>query len=261
MKHFFLFVFGAIILVSCNNNSAAKSEQATAMNTDLLQQNLKGKVKSISESSTTIDSTGKEKPDSLTTVSNFDEKGYNTTVQTKNEAGKITTDQMVTHDSAGHFLEYLTNKDGKMSSKLVTELDKDGNYVGGKTFDSTGKQDSYYKDLKQNEYGIVYAGKQYGVNDKIKTEFNMKYDKTHFLGGKSTDSTGKTTYEGTAKVNDKGDMSEEDLTYVENGKTKTEKNTFKYDSYDDKGNWTQRTKYNDKNKPAQVTKRTLTYYN
>ena len=91
--------------------------------------------------------------------------------------------------------------------------------------------------------------------------FIIQYDKTHFLGGKTTDSTGKATYEGTAKVNENGDMSEEELTFMENGKPKSEKNTYKYEGFDDKGNWTKRTKYNDKNKPVQVTKRTLTYYN
>jgi hypothetical protein len=261
MKQLIFFIVGAIFLVSCNNNSTSKTGAAAPLNTDLLQQNLKGKVKTVTQTSTTIDSTGKEKSDSLTTVESYDEKGYSTMSQTKTDSGKITNEQIVMHDSAGHVLEYVTNKDGKMVSKLVTELDPAGNYVGGKTFDSTGKQDGYYKELKQNEYGIVYSGKQYSMNGKIKGDFNMKYDKTHFLGGKNTDSTGKATYEGTAKVNEKGDMSEEELTYLEKGTSKTEKNTYKYEGDDEKGNWTKRTKYNDKGKPVQVVKRKFTYYN
>jgi hypothetical protein len=261
MKQLIPFIAGAIFLVSCNTKSTSEAGAAAPLNTDLIQQNLKGKVKTVTQTSTTIDSTGQERTDSLTTVESYDEKGYSTMSQTKNSSGKITTEQTAKHDSAGRVLEFVTYKDGKMTSKLETELDAAGNYIGGKTYDSTGKQDGYYKDLKQNEYGIVYSGKQYSMDGKIKADFNMKYDKTHFLGGKNTDSTGKITYEGTAKMNDKGDMSEENLTYLEKGTTKTEKNTYKYDAFDEKGNWIKRTKYNDKGRPVQFVTRTLTYYN
>ena len=261
MKQLIPFLVGTFFLVSCNNNSTSETGAAAPLNTDLLSQNLKGKVKTVSLNTTTIDSTGKEKSDSLTTVDSYDEKGYRTMSQTKNSSGKITREEMIKHDSAGRVLEFVNNRDGKLASKMEIEIDTAGNYAGAKTYDSTGKQDGYYKDLKQNEYGVVYAGKLYGMNDKIKEEFNMKYDKTKFLGGKSTDSSGKVSYEGTAKVNEKGDMSEEDFTYLEKGTPKTEKNTFKYEGDDEKGNWTKRTKYNDKGKPVEVLKRTLTYYN
>jgi hypothetical protein len=261
MKKIFLLLYAASGLIACNNTPKAKTDQpATVMNTDIIQQNLKDKVKSITETSSTIDSTGKEKPDSLTTYTSFDNKGYQTDQLTKNTAGKVTTEQFLSRNADGTVSEFGTKKDGKVFSRVVTEIDKDGKYIGGKSYDSTGKQDGYYKDLKQNEYGIVYAGKHYGLNNKIKEEWDMKYDKVHFLGGKSTDSTGKVTYESTAKVNDKGDMSEEDTKYVEKGKSKSEKKTYKYDSYDNKGNWTQRTAYNEKGKPINVVKRSITYY-
>ena len=172
----------------------------------------------------------------------------------------MVSEQFVARNDSGLVTEFGTKKDGKLVSRVVTEISKEGKYVGGKRYDSTGKQDGYYKDLMQNEYSIVYSGKLYDMNDKVKETFDMKYDKNHFLGGKSTDSTGKTTYEGTAKVNDKGDMEEEEYTYVEAGKSKAEKKTYKYDHYDDKGNWTQRTTYDAKDKRTKVVKRSITYY-
>ncbi len=261
MKKFVLILCGTAMLASCDNTANVKSAEASFLNTDWNQQNLKGQVKSISETTTTIDSTGKEKTDSLTNISNFDEKGYMKSSLTKNGEGKVTAEQFVTHDSMGNMLEYVSNKNGKLVSRLVTELDKEGKYIGGKSFDSTDKQDGYYKDLKQNEYGMVYAGTQYDMNNKVKATWSQQYEKNHFLGGKSTDSTGKVTYEGTAKVNENGDMSEEAYTSVENGKSKSEKAIFKYDSFDEKGNWTQRTKLNEKGKPVQVLKRTISYHN
>ena len=261
MKQIFLFLCCGALFVSCNNDTKLKSAETAAMNTDLLQQNLKGKVKSITETSETIDSTGKQKPDSLTNVTNFDEKGYQTSSVQKNSAGSVVSEDFVSRRPDGVVTEFGTRKNGKLYSRVVTEIGKDGKYVGGQSYDSTGKQDGYYKDLSQNEYSIVYAGKHYGMNNKIKETWDNKFDKNHFLGGKSTDSTGKTTYEGTAKVNDKGDMSEEEYTAVENGQSKHEKNTFRYDSYDDKGNWTQRTTVNAQGKPTKIVKRSISYYN
>ena len=260
MKPFLLLLFGIAVFTACDNNTKTDTAQETAMTSDLVQQNLKGKVKSITETSTNIDSTGVEKQDSLITYTSFDEKGYQTEFLRKDSSGKVVSEEFASRNDAGVVTEFGTKKNGKIVSRVETEISEDGKYLGGKRYDSTGKQDGYYKDLMQNEYAIVYKGKLFDMNDKVKETFDMKYDKSHFLGGKVTDSTGKTTYEGTAKVNDKGDMSEEEYTYVEDGKSKAEKKTFKYDNYDDKGNWTQRTTYNDKDKRIQVVKRSLMYY-
>lgn len=35
---------------------------------------------------------------------------------------------------------------------------------------------------------------------------------------------------------------------------------YKYDSFDDKGNWTQRTQSDENGKPEKITKREITYY-
>ena len=252
-----LFVFCIVIsFFACNSND--KKTEA-AKNTDLIQQNLKGKVQKVEETTVNIDSTGKMKPDSSTSVNEFDEKGYQTKYSTKDSSGTLTSEQNISHNDDGTFKEMTTTAKGKQTFKLVTEV-KDGKYTGGKSYDSTGKQDSYYTDLKTNDYGIVYAGKQHFMNDKIKSTFDMKYDGPNFIGGTATDSTGKTTYTGSVKLNDKGNAAEETSTTLDKGVTKTEVVTYKYDSYDDKGNWTQRTTDNDKGKPTKVVKRTYTYY-
>jgi len=252
-----LFVFCIVIsFFACNSND--KKTEA-AKNTDLIQQNLKGKVQKVEETTVNIDSTGKMKPDSSTSVNEFDEKGYQTKYSTKDSSGILTSEQNISHNDDGTFKEMTTTAKGKQTFKLVTEV-KDGKYTGGKSYDSTGKQDSYYTDLKTNDYGIVYAGKQHFMNDKIKSTFDMKYDGPNFIGGTATDSTGKTTYTGSVKLNDKGYPAEETSTTLDKDVTKTEVVSYKYDSYDDKGNWTQRTTDNDKGKPTKVVKRTYTYY-
>lgn len=255
MKKLFLFCL-VISLIACNSND---KKIEVAKNTDIIQQNLKGKVQKVEEVTVNIDSTGKMKPDSSAAVTEFDEKGYQTTYATKDSSGQVTSEQSISHNEDGTFKEMTTTTKGKQTFKLTTEV-ADGKYTGGKTYDSTGNQDSYYTDLKTNEYGIVYAGKQHFMNDKIKSTFDMKYDGTNFIGGTATDSTGKTTYTGTVKLDDKGNAVEEKSTTLEKGVNKTEVVTYKYDSYDDKGNWTQRTTYNDKGNPTKVVKRAFAFY-
>ena len=258
MKRLIAFIAAAGMLIACNNSTEVKSA-SMAKNSDVVQQNLKGKVQHFEETSYTVDSTGNNKMDSLMNVSEFDEKGYQTTFQTKDSTGKVHMNQTVMHDAQGNVTEVKSITDGKQTFRLVTEI-KDGKYVGGNTFDSTDKKDSYYTDLATNEYGVVYAGKQHFMDGRIKATFDYKFDGPIYVSGSTTDSTGTVTYTGSVKVNDKGDPSEEMSTTREKGSTKTEKMTYKYDSYDDQGNWTQRTTFNEKGKPTKVVKRTFTYY-
>ena len=72
MKSFLLFLSSTWLLLACNNS--AKVESASmAKNSDIVQQNLKGKVKEFEEVSFTIDSMGASKQDSLIGISQFDE--------------------------------------------------------------------------------------------------------------------------------------------------------------------------------------------
>ena len=256
MKRVILGVF-AVSLVACNSNQ--KTTEARK-NTDLIQLNLKGKVQRLEERTVNLDSTGRMKADSTTNTTSFNEEGYDTNYTSKDSSGKTTFEQAISHNADGTFSEVKNTKDGKQTFRLVAEVDSTGNYSGAKTYDSTGKQDSYYTDLKSNEHGIVYAGKQHFMNGSLKATFDMKYEGPNFVGGTATDSTGKTSYHGTVVLNDKGDAIEEHSTTRDKDSTKTRNLSYKYDSYDDKGNWNQRTTYNDKGKPTTIVKRIFTYY-
>ena len=247
----------AVGLIACNSDQKTTEIRK---NTDLIQQNLKGKVQTLEERTVNYDSTGGIKADSTLSSASFNEEGYITNYTSKDSSGKTTFEQTISHNADGTFSEVKNTKDGKQIFRLVTEVDKNGNYTGGKTYDSTGNQDGYYTDLKTNEYGIVYAGKQHFMNGNIKGTFDRKFEGANFVGGTSTDSTGKITYQGTVKLNDKGDAIEEHSTTREKDSTTTQNLTYKYDSYDDKGNWTQRTTYNDKGKPTSILRRIITYY-
>ena len=260
MRMLFLLVTAAFF-AACKN-APETTASTSPKNTDLIQQHLQGNVQTMTETSYQADSSGKpSKMDSIIGVTDFDEKGYIIKYQEKDSAGKVGMEQTITHYDNGLFKEVTNTKGGKQTFRMVAEIDSSqGTYTGGKTYDSTGKQDSYYKELKTNEYGIVYAGKRYGMNDKIKETWDMKYDGPNYLGGITTDSAGKPAYEATIKVNDKGYAVEESSTTGQKDSTKTEKMTYQYSAVDDNENWTQRTTYNEKGKPSKITKRTFTYY-
>ncbi len=243
----------AVSLIACNSTQTRK-------NTDIIQQNLKGKVQTLEERTTNFDSTGKAKSDSAINISDFNAEGYITTYTSKDSSGKITVNQTIAHNADGTTSEVKNTKDGKQTFRVTIDVDKNGNYTGAKTYDSTNKQDSYYTDFKTNEYGITYAGKQHFMNGKLKNTFDMKYEGPNFVGGTATDSTGKISYQGTVKLNEKGDAIEEHYTTHEKDSTITKNLTYKYDSYDDKGNWTQRTTSDDKGKQITIVKRIFAYY-
>jgi hypothetical protein len=155
--------------------------------------------------------------------------------------------------------EMNKSKEGKQISRFTAEVDKSGNYTSGKNYDSTNNQDSYLADLKTNEYGIVYSGKEYFMNGKIKNTWDAKYEGSNFVGFTATDSLGKTS-QGAVKLNEKGDAIKENYSYYEKDSLIAKNYTYKYDSYDDKGNWTLRSTYDEKEKKESIVKRVFAYY-
>jgi hypothetical protein len=258
MKKFLSLLIGAAVLFACNNEE--KKTADVPKNTDLIGQNLKGRVQTFKVSSSIIDSTGASKPDSASYINEFDEKGYQTSYVTKDISGKIKEAQTLTHYEGGQVNEIIyKNGEGKQTSKWQITIDSSGKYNGAKIYDSAGKVSSIWKELKENEYGQVISGSEYKEDGSPKHSFANNYDKANYVGGWSKDSAGKETFRSAITLNDKGDAAEETTTTTKDS-AKTEKFTYKYDSYDDKGNWTQMTTYNEKGKPIKLTKRVFTYY-
>ena len=70
---------------------------------------------------------------------------------------------------------------------------------------------------------------------------------------------GKVKSTSTARYNDKGEQTEFSNTTNTKYSTTTKVTKSTYDTHDDKGNWTQRTEYDDKGKATKITKRVYTY--
>lgn len=257
MKKILFVLSTGMLLFACNTVS---TKETSATNTDLIQQNLKGKVQSLTEQSYTVDSTGNMKKDSVAYVSDFDEKGYSNKGQTKDSAGNVKEETLITRYDNGTPKEITTKANGKQTKKFVIALDSNKKFSLVNVYDSTDKITSYYKEITQDQFENVLGATEYTPDNKFKSSFTQTYTNGHFAGTVGKDSTGKENYRSAYKLDDKGNFSEGSEMNVTKDSTKTTLTTFKYDSFDDKGNWTQRTQYNDKNKPIKVVKRTLTYY-
>jgi hypothetical protein len=97
------------------------------------------------------------------------------------------------------------------------------------------------------------------MNGKVKNIWDAKYDGPNFIGFTATDSLGKTS-QGVVKLNEKGDAIKENYSYYEKDSLITKNYTYKYDSYDNKGNWTQLSTYDEKEKKESIVKRVFSYY-
>ncbi|HXL55245.1 MAG TPA: hypothetical protein VN958_03245 [Chitinophagaceae bacterium] len=255
MKSILLITATSLLMCACNQKNKS------SMPTDLAQENLKGKVQEVETESYTADSLGKIGAiDSCCTyIEQLDKDGYTNKYITKDGKGNVKSEQSFVHDENGMMKEMTTMANGKKTSSLKLEL-KDGKYVLATSFDSTGKMDSYYSNITQNENGQVTGATQYKPDSTLKMSFTNAFDKMYYSGGTSKDSTGKLTYSSTIKLNDKNDQDQLTETTVNKDSSKTTVTTYKYDTWDDQGNWTQQTSYNDKGKIAKVIKRKITYY-
>lgn len=258
MKKIFLILAG-FFAVTCNDNDQT---DATPKNSDLIQQNLKGKIQHLEEEPYKVDSIGKvrELDSCCIEISDFDEKGYLTRYHTKDGNQAIKDDFTYTRHENGLMKGWVKATDGKKKASLSIQLTKDGRYGDGQSYDSTGKMDAYYTNVKDNEYNLVTEIKKYKPDSTLEFSWSHMYDKNIWVSTTKTDSSGKIVVSRKAKNDEKGNIIELTRIDVKKDSTTTRVTTYKYDSYDEEGNWTQRTEYNDKGRPVKIVKRNITYY-
>jgi hypothetical protein len=251
----------SVIVFSCN-----ESKKQTPKNTDWLSDNLSGNVEHTTDSTFKTDSTGKiGEFDSCCVVSTkYDEKGYSSGYTSVNKAGTDNEEGTFTHDEKGLFTGQKFTKNGKQTSSLTVD-NKDGVYSGAQSFDSTNKMDSYYTDLTSNDYGRITGFKQYKPDSTLKSSMTFNYNNQFLKDQSAKDSVGKEVSSYAQIFDDKNHVVESTYKEIKTDSTKkdstiTTVTKYSYDTFDDKGNWTQRTEMNEKGKPVKIVKRTITYY-
>ena len=189
----------------------------------------------------------------------YDEKGYGTAYISNNKAGTDKEESVMTHDDKGLFTSQKTTKNGKPLSMVSVKVDN-GKYSSAQSFDSTNKMDFYFADLTSNDYDRLTGFKQYKPDSTLKMSMTNTYDKLFLKGQSAKDSAGKETYSSVLKLDDKNNLIESNTREVTKDSTTNKTTKYRYDSFDDKGNWTQRTEMDGNGKPVKIVKRTITYY-
>jgi hypothetical protein len=259
MKKIFIVLATGLFAVACNNNNQTAD---IPKNADLLLDNLKGKIQHREDAPYKVDSTGKieELDTCCTEIQDYDEKGYLTKYFTRDNKGTVKDEYSYTRYDNGLLKEWVIMNGGKKKSSLSIELNKDGNYGDAQNYDSNGKMDAYYTDVKSNEYGRVTSWKKYKPDSTLLSTWSAVFDKYIWVSSTTTDSTGKVNGTYKAKNDEKGNIIEFSSTEVKNDSTTNKIFTYKYDSFDDQGNWIQQSEFDDKGKPTKIVKRTIVYY-
>jgi len=251
-------LFAAMLLFSCKNNQ--QSEQPK--NTDLVQQNLKGPVQRTVDTPYKADSTGNAgaMDSCCAETQELNDSGYVTKYYTRNDSGVTKTEQTLLHYPNGAVKDISIMNDGKLSNHIVPTIDENGNYNGGLSYDSTNKQDGYYTDMKQNKFGEITSGKLYKMDSTLKYQFLNNFDKNgRYLSGR-TDSAGKAIYTSTATLDGNGNPVKVITMSMVKDSTKYDTTMYRYDKYDEQGNWIQRITLTASGKPNKIIKREITYY-
>jgi hypothetical protein len=248
----------AVTLAACNQKPSAEQNSNKPV-ADVVAENLKGNIQQVETNTYLVDSaTGQKGKLESTTIEKYDDNGYTTyysNYTTKDSATYVTTDE---HNANNYFTGQSTTKNGKPSSSLKVDVDSSGKYKLAISYDSTGKEDMFYDDIASNDYGQVLSGKGHHPDSTLKMTFTNNFDSVYYVGGESKDSVGKVTYSSTIKLNDKKDPEQMDETNVTKDSTTTTTTNYAYDTWDDKGNWTQQTT-SEKGKPKKIIIRTITY--
>jgi hypothetical protein len=263
MKKISIVLVTAMILFSCN-----EKKETAKTTTDWLVDNLKGEVQKVVETPYKADSSGKmgDMDSCCIEIVEYDSAGNIAKLTSQDSKGTVNREEKFTKYDNGLFKEIVTTQKGKVTNRISIQLDKDGKYATAEEYDSTGKLSSFYKDIVLNDYNQITSMKQYNPDSTVKSSFETDYDKNIFKGQVNKDSSGKETSSSSAKVDEKGNQVEfsrtstmkDSTTMKDSVTTKVTKNT--YQSYDEQGNWTQRTTLDEAGKATKIVKREISYY-
>lgn len=249
----------AIILVaySCNQKS-----QEYPKNADVLADNLNGHVQQTVTTDYTVDSSGNiGNQDSCCVVfAKYDEKGYIIQYENDDKSGENKQLETFNHYDNGAMKDLKNTKNGNVTSSISIDIDSAGNYIRAQEYDSANRLKFYYTDITQNDYGQLTNMEKYNADSSLSGSMVSSFNKSIFTGNEAKDSVGNVIFSSTVKLDDKNNIVERDTKNVTKDSTVNKVVKYKYDSFDDHGNWTQRTELDKNGKPVKIAKREITYY-
>ncbi len=257
-----------LLAYSCSNGEP-KAEETTEVEetvemirSDWANEHLMGEVKSFEQTPYTPAEDGSigEMDSCCIVIEEYDENGFMTTDSEKNMAGEITEIGVMERTETGLFSSYVRTENGKEVFKRVVYRDDEGKSIKAVDTDSTGNISRVHTADKMNEYDQPVKGKSFLEDSTYVGTWSWDYIDGQRVGQAWVDSAGVQWIKRVGEVNDKGWLSKATDTRMNDaGEEVTIVETYTYDSFDDMGNWTQRTEHHD-GEPFKVLKRSYTYY-
>ena len=183
MKKIILVILSVLCLVSCN-----QSEKKN----DLTEENLKGKVKSITENTyEAVDKFGQiEKGDVLVDSSAvytddghfkiYNEKGNKIEENYYNSNGSLIYKNTYKYDEKGNIIEEnYYNSNGRLYSKTTYKYDEKGNMIEDNFYDSDDGSLIYKNTYKYDEKGNNIEKNNYDSNGRLYSKYTYEYDKNN----------------------------------------------------------------------------------
>ena len=183
MEKIILVILSVLCLVSCN-----QSEKKN----DLTEENLKGKVKSITEN--TYEAVNKfgqiEKGDVLVDSSAvytddgrfkiYNEKGNKIEENYYNSNGSLIYKNTYKYDEKGNKIEEnYYNSNGRLYSKTTYKYDEKGNMIEDNFYDSDDGSLIYKNTYKYDEKGNIIEENHYDSNGRLDSKYTYEYDKNN----------------------------------------------------------------------------------
>ena len=183
MKKIILAILSVLCLVSCN-----QSEKKN----DLTEENLKGKVKSITENTyEAVEKFGQiEKGDVLVDSSAvytddgrfkiYNEKGNKIEENYYNSNGSLIYKNTYKYDEKGNKIEEnYYNSNGRLYSKTTYKYDEKGNMIEDNFYDSDDGSLIYKNTYKYDEKGNIIEENHYDSNGRLDSKYTYEYDKNN----------------------------------------------------------------------------------
>lgn len=264
MKNLLFTFFATALLFSCNNKDSTKetAKAVVAADSGWATSHLKGMVHTIEEVEYTPDEKGEigEMDSCCVEVREYNGKGYTIKYSEKDSKGTVTTESKYERIDGAKLKSIVRTENGKQVWGRTIHRDDDGNALYAADTDTTGQIHRIHSIIEENEIGQSLLGKTHTADSTYLGTWSFKYIDGMRAGRGWIDNTDKQIVDNTGELNDKGLLSKmERKGWDDEGNPTITVSTYTYDSFDDKGNWTQCTTKED-GKVVEVEKRTYTYF-
>ena len=253
------FTLSVLVFAACNDSGDADFKRVPS---DLSLEKLNGIISSIEETPYLTDNTGKmlNADTCCVKIWNYDSAGYLNIYTERKYGGTIKQEVFNSRYPSGMWKSSYTQQNHKIFSRLETTKNKKGNYERGVETDSAGNILRIYRDIVINDNGQLLSWKQLDKDSILHTQGENTYDtlnlRTSFV---LKDSVGNITKSSVYKYDTKGRLTEEIITENTGGIASVKTKKYTYESDDDKGNWTQRTEWDENGIAKQVVVREYFY--